>query len=351
MLDVAILIGGNRYQDLTSCTLRSTIDEVTQTFEASYVQSIESASQRIRIDEGTQVEVEVDGDLFLTGFVDDSIESHDAHTHRWSISGRARTSDLCDCTAIYKGSRIYGKSILKIAELLCKPFGISVTIDRTLVTDLELSETVANFKLDEGETVFEALSQLTRKFGLVIQTTPAGDLLLTRATRLPSGSLIRSGVNIESATYTGTWRDRFSLYTFKAQMRADDNWHGASANQIKHVVTDPAVKRYRPIVISPEHHDTVAKIKRRATWERNIRAGKSQQITCVIDGWSGLSGIWKPNTMPRFTDTVLGVDSNLLITSSELYQDQKGKQTATLQLADRAAYDVLDEPKVRRGKR
>lgn len=356
MSEVSLVVDGKDYSGWNQVSLRFSVEELCPSFSVGYTERLDDASEPIEIVEGDEVEVFVDGELVLTGYVDDVSEDYDsaAPSHTLSIAGRAKTGDLIDCSYPGKGV-IRKKKFRQIAATLCEPFGIGVSFDTLTMGEAEaldelLTKPIPKFVVEYGETPFEALTRLARSRGLFLATSAGGDLVFARSQTLPLNAIIRQGENVKRGGYHGSFRDRYSDYVWRSQTAGDDNWNGKNAAHIKHEITDGAITRTRVLALRPEHGIPKDELERRATWERNTRAAKSQRLSYTVNGWSHLSGLWQPNTLPMVIDDVLGVSNTYLISTVELTIDASG-EIANLELVGPGAYDVLEAPLVKRKKK
>lgn len=343
--EVVLSIGGNRHDGWKQVTVRSSIEELAHSFTVEYTQRWVSDAQPIPINAGDAVEIRIGDTLALTGYVDETSEDYDAGTHNVSVLGRSRTADLCDCAAVYKGGAIKGKDLQRVAELLCKPFGITVSLSEP---DLDIGDP-STVQIEDGATVFEVLSNLARTEGVLLLTDPAGNLVLSRAASEPKPSLeLRLGENVKRGSLRCSARGRYSTYVLKGQAPGATDAlakaMGASASSLKYQVTDEDVKRYRPTVIL-DHQATMARLQQRATWERNTAAGKALALTYDVQGWTNIYGLWQPNTLLRLIDPKFGLDAQLLVSAVDLSRSLDGGRTARLELCAREMFDVLKPPK------
>src|SRR3546814_10159749 len=85
------------------------------------------------------------------------------------------------------------------------------------------------------------------------------------------------GKNILVADGGHVLSERFSQYVLKGQASGDDEVNGRAASAPSAEAKDPAVTRYRPMLIIGEDQSDIASLKKRAEWEATTRAGRAQQ--------------------------------------------------------------------------
>lgn len=353
MSRVRVLVNGSEYRGWKEVAIQFGIEQFVPSFSISYTEAWPPSGDLLPMPGGDEPDPIVEGDevelffkqtLLLTGYADEVTESYDAESHSFRVDGRAKTADLVDCSASAKTAVIRGKTLLAIAEQLYAPFDVSVELDPVLLLDTSVQQKVERFRVQEGESPFEAVSRLVVKRGLLQVTQPDGDVLLTRSASVPSGDIIRRGVNVLRGSRTGSARDRFSQYVFKSQTSGTDLVNGKSAAHMRSSVSDGAVMRYRPTVVVAEHQSNTAELKARATFERNVRAGRAERFNYTLKGWEALSGVWQPNTVPAVSDEDLGVQKPLLLASVELIDSDNEGEIANVECCGVGAYDVLAAP-------
>jgi prophage tail gpP-like protein len=283
---------------------------------------------------GEQCALMIDGQMVITGHVDQVRMSQDATSHTVELAGRDATADLVDCSAVRQAGQWRGLRIEQIAAELAEPFGVAVR------ADVDTGKPLASFALHEGETVFEAIERAARIRALLLVSDGTGGLVLTRAGVQRVATPLVMGGNILSARVGLDMRDRFSSYVVKGQAPGNDNFNGASAAQIKAGATDPGVGRYRPLIITNDSPDVGATLAQRAQWEASVRAARSYDIEITVQGWRHQDGLWQPNTTAAVVAPSLRLDTDLLITRVVFTLDERGSTTA-LQLTHADAYTLL----------
>ncbi len=95
----------------------------------------------------------------------------------------------------------------------------------------------------------------------------------------------------------------------------------------------------------------VSKLQKRAQWEMNVRAGRSQRLAITVDGWGNAEGLWHPNTLVRVKSARLQVDTTLLIVSVKQSRDGTAGTSTDLDLCDPRAMTVeplTQQPKAKK---
>jgi prophage tail gpP-like protein len=114
-------------------------------------------------------------------------------------------------------------------------------------------------------------------------------------------------------------------------------------------VQDPAITRFRPTIVHAEAHD-ILDLQSRATLERNVRAGKGERITVLVNEWTTVEGtVWRPNTLARFKNPILGIDATVLIATVRLRFSASSPREAELELTRPEAFSNANYPVIKRG--
>ena len=98
-------------------------------------------------------ELLISGDSVIKGHIDKVAPSFSATDHGITISGRDASADLVDCSAVHKPGHWLNQDALQLASILAGPFGVSVTAEG------DIGAPIPSFKLEQGETAFEALDR------------------------------------------------------------------------------------------------------------------------------------------------------------------------------------------------
>jgi prophage tail gpP-like protein len=250
------------------------------------------------------------------------------------IEGFSRTADLIDSTLRppYEES---GVTLKQRADKIVKPHGIKTV-----------------FEVDEGgifdrvtatasETIFNHLNKLARERGILISSTPDGDLLFTEANvKSKSVATLREGealVRGFSATFNG--RLRFNTYRAINTTPFGNN---------EGVVKDDRVPRSRIKTIRVQE-SLAGEIKKAATWERNRSLAQALTISLPVSSWLNprTNEPWQVNTKVTVFSQSIHVPNgfDFLIRSVE-FEETDREKTAILNLVPPQVYtkEEIQEP-------
>lgn len=333
---------GEVFEGFESGTITLTMENVYNEFDLSYVADGKSLGVRA-IFPGDEVSLALDDEVVLEGYVDETSDDDDEQSVQLRATGRSRTGDVADCSAIEAPFTWKNVTVDRIALDLCRPLGIDVSLVGAAGTPLEV------FSLIRGETVADAILRACRRRAKLAYTV-GGDLVLATVGSTRTSTVLERGSELVVRwSRTDSWAQRFSDYVFSAQAPGKDDRWGKSAAQIKHKVKDGTITRYRPLLVEAEGYH-VADLETRSTLERNQRAGRGERISVVVRGWFTAEGnAWRPNTLVRLRNPVLGVDADLLVSAARFRFGSNEPRETELMLARPEAFYMTPYPVVKRG--
>lgn len=312
-----LYINGKAYRGWTEINVTLALDAISGAFSISLVERwagdgrTPSQIESWPILNGDRCQVKIDGETLIDGYVDQFMPEFSPTTHGITVQGRDKTCDIIDCSAFHQPDQWTGLTLLQIAEILCKPFGVSVR------ADVDIGPAFPNIKLQQGETVFSALDRLCRVRKVLLAPDGAGGVLLTRAGKVRAASSLQQGVNIKSAKGNLDTSQRYSQYIVKGQNASSMTDDGELEAHAEGRVSDSDVTRYRPLLVMAETGATNTSAEERATWEANVRLGRSAQATITVRGWrqgARLDGaLWRPNLLVHVKSSFLRIDGDMLI--------------------------------------
>lgn len=326
--DCTLMIGGRAYGGWTRLEVQRGIEQVAGGFVLQLTSRWPGVEVPMQLREGLPCEVRLGNDLVISGFIDE-YETDDMDTSSSvRVSGRDRTADLVDCSAIYKTGQWRGVKLERIVADIALPFGIKVVV----ASGTDTGDVFKRFALEEGEKAFEAIDRACRLRAVLVTSTPDGNLLITTASTTSSGVRLAEGVNMKRFNSRHAWKERHSEIILKGQVPGDDQENGAAAAHLKASAKDTEIDRYRPLVVIAEHGTSSKSLADRAAWEVKVRMGRGKRGGCTVVGWrTGQDGqegaLWQPNTLVQVTSARMNVDMPLLIVSCSYQLTEQGKVT------------------------
>lgn len=271
-------------------------------------------------------QVAIGGDTILTGFVYGISPSMTDTGMVKNIEIWSATADIIDSTMRppYEANNV---TLKQRAEHLLGPIGLSV------VFDCDAGGPFERVTAEPTEAIFEHLLKLAMQRGVLISSTPDGNLLFTKAKveGEPVGTLEETQpmpIGWE-ATFDG--RKRFNSYRAIGQ---NSGWEAKTA-----IAKDDNVPRSRFMAFSADD-TTTGDIKKAAEWRRSKQLSEALTIPFPVAGWLAPNGsVWKENTLVTVISKTIHVPNGFtfIIGSVEFEFGSSGK-IATLKLVPPHAY-------------
>lgn len=340
--DITLLVDGQAYGGWERMEIQRSIEQMAGTFALQVTTKWDGQSEPYQLREGLPCSVLIGGETVITGYIDDYAPECDPDSSTINIHGRDKTADLVDCAAIHRSGQWHNVGLAQIVQDIARPFGIGVVVDDSA----ELGDKFKSFALEEGETAFCAIDRACRMRAVLCTSTPAGDVLLTRASDEDSGVQLIEGVNMKRFGARHSWRERYSAVTVKGQAKGDDDESGATVAHGKAQATDAEINRYRPMIVVAEHGAGIKSLTDRARWEVQVRMGRGKRGHCTVVGWrvagDGQAGrLWQPNTLVYIDSPRLNLAADMLIVGCTYHKSERGT-TTELTFARREAFEVVE---------
>ncbi|MCH5770564.1 phage tail protein, partial [Salmonella enterica] len=84
---------------------------------------------------------------------------------RLNVSGRDKTGDLVDSSAIHGSGQWKRARLEQIVRDICKPFGIEVLVQT------DTGDAIDSFSLDDGEKAFDAIDRAARAKAILVTSS------------------------------------------------------------------------------------------------------------------------------------------------------------------------------------
>lgn len=341
---VELFISGKIFSGWAGVSVRRSLEHLAGSFSLELMLPGQPVPDGI--DPGQPLKLQINGVTVITGYLDTVKHKLTATSNKITITGRDKTGDLVDCSAVFKGSQWHNRTLEQIAGDLCKPFGIRVIWQ---VSDATAAKPFATFTLQLSETVSDALTRAARHRGVLVTSNADGDLVFTQAGNQQTDTL-ELGKNLLDADFTDDWRNRYSEYLVKGHGggggHAGDAKMAALLAAPKGTADDKTITRYRPKVILADHKITADGARQRAIREERRAVAKSERFVAGVKGWFRENGaLWDVNLLTRVIAPRVNVDMrDLLICQVEFTLNAKEGEVTRLTLAPRDGFIVPAEP-------
>lgn len=311
-MPLTLLIDGQRHEGWTSGTVTRALETISGTFQVVVSDRAPGEATPRPIRPGQFVRVLLDADTVITGWVDGVSTRYDANSHELTITGRDRTGDLVDCSAASEPGEWHDEGLEAIVKALVAPFGISVS------TNADTGAAFRRFRVEEGETVYEAIERACRFRGVLPLSDGQGGVVLGRPSRNRASTQLRFGDNILAATGTISWTDRYSDYLILGQQPGNNFFSPEEIAHVRAEARDPGVSRHRPLTVVAEQGMDTMEAETRINWEAVVRTARSRSATVTVAGWrQQLDGgdLWQPGQLVDIVDPLLGLNREMLVST------------------------------------
>ena len=329
MSDVRLNVNGRRYGGWKGIRITRSIESAAGSFELDVSDRWGGQEELWPITEEDECQVQIDGETVIDGWIDRREIALSATERRLTYAGRDKAAVLVDCSAVLDRWSFRNATVQDIAREVCRPFGISVSLQPGLILPAPHEKLVVN----PGDSAFSVIERAAVMAGVLVVSDGAGGLQITRSgTGRAPVSLIQGQDMVLAASVDYDATQRFSQYVVATQTAGSDTTSG-NATRVRATADDEGVQRTdRVLMVLPEAGASTAYARQRADWEARIRAARAETVTMVVRGWrAGASKLWPLNALIAVRFPAVGVDGDLLITSAEHSLDDGGEVT-TLRL-------------------
>jgi len=312
---IEVFANGRKFSYWTAANVSRSIDHIAAKFSLTLVAESENGDN-VHLFPGDSVEISVDGERVLSGYVDKFSTSFSQGSHQVTVSGNEKTIDLSDC-CIESPFEWENKKMDEIIRSICARFEIRFE-NRY---NVDVGKPFARFSVEPGTKAVETLSKLCKERGVMPCSDGRGTVFLFTPEKAPRGPMLRQGENLVSASVDLSLSDRFSKYTVYGT--------GKAKSKIIGVANDQNMQRSRPFVLVDSNSVDKDKVQSRADWEYRVRKAKSMAVNASVIGWTHSGGLWEPGVICSFLAPELFVRTplDLLISGVEYSWGSEGQVT------------------------
>jgi prophage tail gpP-like protein len=336
--EVTLITGGKIWSGWTEVTVSYAMEMAAGAFEFITTERWPGQQAVKGIQPGADCTVKIGDTIVITGHVDSVEPEYDSGRHQVTIKGRDAAGDLVDCAAVSNSGQWNSAAPLDIAKAICGPFKVPVS------TKLDLGAPPQYFRLQFGETAWEAIERLARYLGVIAYSTGLGTLEFVQSGSGGTAAAVKLGDNILAARANYDFKGRFSEVMVIGQSGGSDiTSPSLCAGQIA-TAKDPNVTRYRPKVVMAEMVTEGGNLQQRANWEVAVRAGRSRRAEVTVQGWRDADGnLYSTNTLIHIDDAFLGLKGVYLVAGADFTVSEGGRITK-LTLMPPQAFNPMPVP-------
>jgi prophage tail gpP-like protein len=294
--DVTLIVNGRAWKGWQDIRITCGCERMPDTFQVTVTEKFPGAAD-IDIEPQQPCQVLIGSDPVITGYIDDYGVEYDHSKHSVQITGKSKSEDLVDSSAILPMMQISAATALTLANQLTAPYGITASQIGTPANTI-----IPQFNVTLGETVYEILERVARYCQFLLYDGPDGNIILAQVGTIKAASGLVEGVNVEKVSMRYSMAERFQTYVAATMSTASLSDIGTGGWQLG-TVTDMTVTRLRQkIIVSEQTINGKSLAVARANWEKARRIGRSQAVTVKCDSWRDSAGkLWTKNTLVPVT--------------------------------------------------
>lgn len=319
--DVVLRVNGLEFGGWKSIEITAGIERQARDFSLEITSTWPGAQDVPRkVNAGDLCELWIGGDKVITGKVDATPINYDSQTITVAVKGRSKTAALVDCSAKHKTGQWRRAKIERIASDLAAAYGVTVK------AEADTGAAILDHQIDTGETAFESIDRLLMLRQLLSTDDADGNVVLINAgSGGKCGTALVYGDNIKSANAPLDFSSVYDEYIAKGQRAGNDEDSGDAVAGVTGQTSTSNKANQRTLIIDMSGQVTTLDCQQRVKYEQAYRAAKALEITYTVQGWHEENGgLWVPNKMVRVTDSVVGIDADLLIVEVVYRLDESG---------------------------
>jgi prophage tail gpP-like protein len=345
--NIFLEINGIRYEGWTSVNVSKSIENLSGQFSfESSVREVFLNNERFienPIKAQDEARIFIDDNVIITGTVEALNISYSKDNHGISVSGRDKTGDLIDSSAIQKTYNINSFPVLIRTVLTDNGYtDIDVSNDVLGLKSLGSNEKI---KTESGDTVFSFLDRYAKKLQVILSTDSDGNIIITREGSTDAGGALvstknNSNNNILSANLSIDTKQRYRFVEVYSQ--ADNNSYGVNAVSQKGTAEDDIIRAPRRIRINSTNTTTSDFLNDLAQWNVNVKRAKGQRYNARVVGYYAdveSKTLWQPNTIVEVKDDKCNLDGTFLIQGVSYIKSGSGSYT-DLSIVNQGAFSL-----------
>lgn len=322
---ITVAAGGGLWTAFRRVMVRASFQDAARSFQLEVAAEPGAAATAWMFKAGTEIDILSNGALMCRGYVDryqPTLGEHD--TAEVSISGRSKSQDFIDSSAVHDTNQFKNKDPQEIGAALDK-FGVGIATDEQL-------KKVPIYRITPGETAYRCVEKLCREQGVFVVGQADGSIKLTKGGKQRHAGGLIERVNIKKIEADHNWSGRHSDVIVRGQKPYG---HGEDALQIEGIARDAELGRYRPVIVIHDGDTDKDRAKKRAATRRDRESGNSLKANVTVQGHHDDGGtLWEPGNLVFVDSQFADIQQDMAIETVTFSQDRKEGSIAVLSLVD-----------------
>jgi prophage tail gpP-like protein len=323
-----LTVKGQQFEDFESVWVQHTFGDAYSQFKFEFT---ERASKEAQFSPDDEAQVQLAGELAISGRILTRQVAYDGHRHGVMVHGVNNTWYAARSSIEHKTSSWDGKSFKQIADEVLGPTGVKSEVQGTL--DDKPFDKVQSVP---GEPIFNFLERLARERNIGITCTKDGNFLFVgkNSGSGSQGQLIE-GRNILKMQGVISIDRQWSKIIARAQYPADNRKNMKPAARMEKEA-EGVLKKYSVLIVQNEHpvrteDEVQTRVNTEAEWTRSTQL----QLTITVVGWqpggpTGGGGLWEVGKKVSVNSPMVPIADSLSIQSATFTQDNKHGSLTTL---------------------
>ncbi|PCI04653.1 MAG: Mu P family protein [Hyphomicrobiales bacterium] len=301
---------------------------------------------------GPGLEIYLEGELILVGWIENVDVDIDAEFGEVTISGRDKSGDLVDSAAAPDGPGEFKNIKLEdAAKKIAAPF------DLTVKTEIDTGEPFPRYPIGVAETALSAIEKGARQRHALVTSDGKGGIVITRSGKekapgdltLPGNILSSSGhysherrhsetiVRGQSEKAEGRRKKRKAKLkpgdpALDGEARALGDGSATTRERKGIAITgrtkDPEITRHRPKVHLTKSQPSKQGAQDEADFRSRAARANGEEVTVTVHSYSVNGILWKVNQLPNVNDAFQGINRDMLISRiAYRYAEDEGEIT------------------------
>lgn len=368
--DLSVYVNGKILNRFESFSVSHSLDTVPMSFSIQYAYNEGDNSEPLNflsttttsdtsdyglLTAGQKVEIYLEKQKVITGYIDSTSESTSYEQHQLSIDGRSKTSVIVDSTTDQPPGLLPTAlvSLADVADYMFSGFGIS-TKDNT---NSETKYPIAGYaQIDLTTKPYDYVAMLAQYEGKLLYDNEYGQMVIDN---VPTGNSSKTKITDKNSTFEDIVNYKTTLGRYR-NYRTVINAYGGPAGIDKSLIqdvsaSDPAPNELPPgknlTIVSqmmyPENGDVNGLREFQQSliqYTANVNWGRGQTITATAAGFLNplTQKLWRINTIVSLDFQVPQIQGDYVIQSVTYYFDQYAGRRTDLVFVRREA--LLQQP-------
>lgn len=309
-MTVRVNVGGFGFEGWTGVNVTRSVDDLAGTFDLTVCLDRELSDSLLmpELAEDTECSVDIFGQRVITGFIDKRSGSGGPENYTLSLSGRSKTRNAVDSSALHPTGQFNNKKTSDIVK------EISDRLQVPVKNELTDDPVHPRFIFRDGEFAERAIRTCCREFGITATDDEMGNIVLKEIGKRSGEDAVVLGVNVHTWNVSRDVTNRYSNYVTKGQSVPTDQNYGKQASEIVKMSEDSGLKSFRPLIVHMDGDADNTKVEKRANMEATRRMGEGIEVSVVVAGWTQESGaIWEPDRLHYVDIPIEGITNTMLL--------------------------------------